>query len=106
MSDRLREMGNLSKDDHDPSDSRVQREIELVTLQRLADQHRDWTSLDWNSIVLELGLPSVWEKAEPDAVLKTHAGEVVIVECYARTGKLEAGQHRKLAMDALKLLAL
>ena len=99
-------MGTLSKDDHDPSDSRVQREIELVMLQRLADQHRDWASADWKAIALELGLPSVWQKAKPDAVWKTHAGEVVIAECYARIGKLKAGQHRKLAMDALKLLAL
>lgn len=99
-------MGALLKDDHDPSDSRVQREIELVMLQRLADQHRDWTPADWKAIALELGLPPVWQKAKPDAVWKTHAGEVVIAECYARIGKLKAGQHRKLAMDALKLLAL
>jgi hypothetical protein len=39
-------------------------------------------------------------------VWKTDAGEIVIAECYARIGKLKAGQHRKLAMDALKLLAL
>lgn len=106
MSDGLREMGTLSKDDHDPSDSRVQREIELVMLQRLADQHRDWTPADWKAIALELGLPSVWQKAKPDAVWKTSTGDVVIAECYARIGKLKAGQHRKLAMDALKLLAL
>lgn len=99
-------MGTLSKDDHDPSDSRVQRAIERVMLQRLADQHRDWTSADWKSIALELGLPSVWQRAKPDAVWMTHAGEVVIAECYARIDRLKAGQRRKLAMDALKLLAL
>ncbi len=99
-------MGALSKYDDDPSDSRVQREIELVMLQRLADQHPDWKPVDWKAIALKLGLPSVWQKAKPDAVWKTDAGEVVIAECYARIGKLKAGQHRKLAMDALKLLAL
>lgn len=102
----VRGMGTLSMDDHDPSDSTVQREIELVMLQRLADQHPDWKLADWKAIALELGLPSLWQKAKPDAVWKTDAGEVVIAECYARISKLKAGQHRKLAMDALKLLAL
>ena len=99
-------MSMLSKDEHDPSDSRVQREIEVVMLQRLADQHPDWKSADWESIALELGLPSVWQKAKPDAVWKADSGEIVVAECYARIGKMKPGQHRKLAMDALKLLAL
>lgn len=106
MSGALRGMGTLSKDEHDPSDSKVQREIELVMLQRVADQHSDWKPAEWKQIAGDLGLPSVWQKAKPDAVWKTDAGEVVIAECYARVGKLKAGQHRKLAMDALRLLAL
>jgi len=106
VSGALHGMGTLFKEDHDPSDSRVQREIELVMLQRLADQHLDWKPAEWKAIAGELHLPSVWQKAKPDAVWKTDAGEIVIAECYARIGKLKAGQHRKLAMDALKLLAL
>ena len=106
MSGALRGMVTFSKDDHDPSDSRVQREIELVMLQRLANQHPDWKRAEWKAIAGELHLPSVWQRAKPDAVWKTDAGEVVIAQCYARIGKLKAGQYRKLAMDALKLLAL
>lgn len=106
MSGAFRGMVTFSKDDYDPSDSRVQRDIELVMMQRLADQHPDWKRADWKAIAGELHLPSVWQKAKPDAVWKTDAGEIVIAECYARIGKLKAGQHRKLAMDALKLLAL
>ena len=99
-------MDTLSEANYHPSDSRVQREIELVMLQRLAGHHPDWKPADWNAIAVTLGLPSVWQKTKPDAVWKTDAGEVVIAECYARIGKLKAGQHRKLAIDALKLLAL
>ncbi len=99
-------MSTLRKDDHDPSDSRVQGEIELVMLQRLANHHPDWKLANWKAIAVELGLLSVWQKAKPDAVWKTDAGEVVIAECFARISKLKAGQRRKLAMDALKLLAL
>ena len=106
MSGALRGMDTLSEPNHDPSDSRVQREIELVMLQRLAGHHPDWKPADWKAIALKLGLPSVWQKAKPDAVWTTDGGEVIVAECYARIGKLKAGQHRKLAMDALKLLAL
>jgi len=99
-------MSTLCTGDHDPSDSRVQGEIELMMLQRLADQHPEWKPADWRGIAVELNLPFVWQKAKPDAVWKTDAGEVVIAECYARIGRLKAGHNRKLAMDALKLLAL
>lgn len=99
-------MDSLSKDDRDPSDSGVQREIELVMLQRLADQHTDWKPWDWNAIAVELDLPSVWQRTRPDAVWRTEAGEIVVAECYARIGELKAGHRRKLAMDTLKLLTL
>ena len=99
-------MCTFAKDEHDPSDSGVQREIEVVMLRRLAGQHPDWKPADWKAIALKLGLPSVWQKAKPDAVWTTAAGEVIVAECFTRIGKLKAGQYRKLAMDALKLLAL
>ncbi len=91
---------------HDPSDSEVQRELEFVMLRRLGEQYPDWRRVTWKTVAAELGLSAVWQKAEPDAVWKTDSGEVIVAESNARIGELKAGQQRKLAMDALKLLAL
>ena len=88
-----------------PSDSRVQREVELAMVSRLGDQHRDWRRLEWSEAAVGLALPPVWRKAKPDAVWRT-GSEFIVAECYARLGKLESGHRRKLAMDALKLVAL
>jgi hypothetical protein len=93
-------------DEPDPSDSAVQREIELVMLDRLGEQHPDWQRVSWKTTAAELGLPPAWQKAEPDAVWKADSGEVIVAEVYARVGELKAGHRRKLAMDALKLTAL
>jgi hypothetical protein len=90
----------------DPSDSANQREIERVMLHRLDEQHPDWRRVSWEAVAVELGLASIWQKAQPDAVWKTIDGEVIIAECYARVGELKAGHRHKLAMDALKLLAI
>ena len=92
--------------DHDPSDSAVQRAIELAMLHRLGEQHPDWQRVTWKTLAAELGMSQVWQKAEPDAVWKTDSDEVIVAESYARVGELKAGHRRKLAMDALKLLAL
>lgn len=90
----------------DPSDSAAQREIESVMLIRLEEQHPDWHRVIWKAVALELGLSSVWQKAAPDAVWETESGEIIIAESYARVGELKPGHRRKLAMDALKLLAI
>lgn len=89
-----------------PSDSAVQRTIELVMLQRFGDRHPGWSRGVWPPIARELGLAAAWVRAEPDAVWETETGEVVIAEAYARIGVLKEGQKRKLAKDALKLLSL
>jgi hypothetical protein len=89
-----------------PSDSAVQRAIELVMLERFTERHPLWRRADWPSISRELGLASVWMKAEPDVVWKTETGAVVVAEAYSRVGILNEGQKRKLAKDALKLLAI
>lgn len=99
-------MNNPPTDDPDPSDSAVQREIELVMLRRLGEQHRDWRPVTWRTIAAELGLSLVWQKTEPDAVWRTDSGGLLVAESYARVGDLKPGHRRKLAMDALKLLAL
>lgn len=93
-------------DTPDPSGSAVQREIESVMLRRLEEQHTDWHRVIWKAVALELGLSSIWQKAAPDAVWKTESGEIIIAESYARVGELKPGHRRKLAMDALKLLAI
>jgi hypothetical protein len=92
--------------DSDPSDSAVQREIELAMLTRLGKLHADWQRITWKTLAAELGLPLVWQKAQPDATWKTGSDEIIVAECFARIGELRAGHRRKLAMDALKLLAL
>jgi hypothetical protein len=89
-----------------PSDSVVQREIELAMLDRLGKRHPDWQRVTWKTEATELGLSSVWQKAQPDATWKIGPGQTIVAECYARIGELKAGHRRKLAMDALKLLAL
>jgi hypothetical protein len=94
------------KTDSDPSDSAVQKEIESAMLHRLGEQHPDWRRVSWEAAAIELGLSSVWPKSKPDAVWKTARNEVIVAECYSRVGELKAGHRRKLAMDALKLLAL
>lgn len=95
------DQGNL-----DPSDSAIQREIELVMLCRLGEQHPDWRRVSWNTVAAKLGLLAVWRNAKPDAVWETDAGEIIVAESYARCGELKSGHRRKMAMDALKLLAL
>ena len=95
----------------DLSDSVAQREIEISMLQRLTEKHPDWLRLDWATTAVELTLPLVWQKAKPDAVWKvvrdaSRGDELIICECYARIGKIKAGHRRKLAIDALKLVAL
>jgi hypothetical protein len=94
------------KNDSDPSDSAVQREIELVMLYRLSKVHENWEKIEWKPFVMELGLSSIWQKVKPDAIWRTNTQEIIIAECYARVGELKAGHRRKMAMDALKLLAL
>jgi hypothetical protein len=92
--------------DPDPSDSAVQHEIELAMLDRLGKLHPDWQRVTWKTEAAELGLSSVWQNAKPDATWKTGSDQIIVAECYARVGELKAGHRRKLAMDALKLLAL
>jgi hypothetical protein len=90
----------------DPSDSAVQRKIELAMLDRLGKLHPDWQRVTWKAAAAELGLSSVWQSAQPDAAWKASSDQIVVAECYARIGELKAGHRRKLAMDALKLLAI
>lgn len=92
--------------DRHPSDSAVQRAIESVLLQRFGDRHPSWRRIEWRSTASELGLASVWAKAEPDAVWRTEDGDIAVAEAYSRIGVLNEGQKRKLAKDALKLMAL
>jgi hypothetical protein len=106
MSDELQYIDMPLAAIHDPSDSAVQREIELLMLRRLGEQHLNWKGVLWKATAAELGLSQVWQKAEPDAVWKAECDGVIVAECYARIGKLKPGHRRKLAMDALKLLAL
>lgn len=106
MSTEPHRMSNLQTDDLNPSDSAVQREIELVMLRRLGEQHGDWQPVAWRTIAAELGMSSVWQKTEPDAVWRTDSASLLLAEAYARVGDLKPGHRRKLAMDALKLLAL
>src|SRR5579863_9965965 len=89
----------------DPSDSTAQREIEQVMLRRLAEQHPDWHSQSWKNAAAKLDLSAAWLEAKPDAVWKTR-DTILVGECYARIGKLKSGHRRKLALDALKLIAL
>lgn len=91
--------------DSHPSDSKPQREIEKIMIRRLGEQHSDWEARKWKDVARQLGLPETWLKAEPDVVWNTPEA-ILVGECYARTGKLSAGHRRKLAMDALKLIAL
>jgi hypothetical protein len=96
----------LGADDRDPSDSAVQREIEPATLSRLEGLHPDWLRTTWRSIVAEHSLGPIWTAIKPDAVWTSTSGEIIVAESYARIGPLKPGHRRKLAMDALKLLAL
>jgi hypothetical protein len=94
-----------------PSDSVAQRKVELAMLHRLGEQHPEWQRSDWKVTATKLALPAVWKEIQPDAVWRTTAvtsgqEEIVVAECFAHIGKLKPGQLRKLAMDALKLLAL
>jgi len=90
----------------DPSDSRVQREVEAVMLRRLEERYPTWRRLAWADAAIDLGVPPVWQKAVPDAVWRSERGETIVAEAYSRIGQLTAGHRRKLAMDALKLLGL
>ena len=92
--------------DLDPSDSAVQREIEIAMLHRLGEFHPDWLRVTWKETAIDLALPAVWQKAQPDAVWKTATNQIIVAECYARVGELKPGHWRKLSMDAFKLLAL
>jgi hypothetical protein len=99
-------MNMLQMADPDPGDSAVQHEVELAMLDRLGELHPDWQRVIWKSEAADLGLSSIWQNAQPDATWKTSSDKIIIVECYARVGELKAGHRRKLALDALKLLAL
>jgi len=99
-------IGDVAPEERHPSDSAVQRAIELVMLERFTESHPSWRRAAWAPIARELGLAAVWMKAEPDAVWKTEKGDVVVAEAYSRVGVLNEGQKRKLAKDALKLLAI
>ena len=90
----------------DPSDSSVQSAIERVMLEIVQDRNPDWKIVDWKSIVAELNLSLVWQKAKPDAAWQDCNGRFIIAECYARVDELKPGHRRKLALDALKLLSL
>ena len=90
----------------DPSDSAVQREIESTMLDRLGEQHPGWRRVVWKVISTDLGLPAPWRNAKPDAVWKTEQDQLIVAESYSRIGELNAGHRRKIATDALKLLAL
>lgn len=89
-----------------PSDSAVQRAIEVAMLKRLEASHPEWVRVDWSTTSKELGLPLVWQQAQPDAVWHSGPGQLVVAECYCRIGVLEAGHRRKLALDALKLVTM
>ncbi len=106
MNTTAREVAQLELSDTDPSDSSVQREVEIAVLARVHAAHPDWISIEWPATAARLGLPPVWQSAKPDAVWRTENGETVVAECYLRVDELKAGHRRKLAMDALKLLAL
>lgn len=96
----------VQKADSDPSDSVVQREIEMEMLHRLGEKHQQWRRISWKSLAAELGLAPVWQKAEPDAVWKTDSNQIILAECYSRVDELKTGHRRKLAMDAFKLIAI
>lgn len=89
-----------------PSDSAVQRAIEVAMLERLGASHPEWNRVEWSAASKELGLAPVWQQAQPDAAWHSGPGHVVVAECYCRIGVLEAGHRRKLALDALKLVTM
>lgn len=93
----------MTENHPDPSDSKVQRDLEHTLLSRLEKGHSDWIRSTWKSVAGELHLPEVWKKAQPDAVWKTLGGGIIVAECFAHLGNLKAGQRRKLAWDVLKL---
>jgi hypothetical protein len=95
----------LNSETH-PSDSAAQRIVERGILRRFSAEHPEWQPVTWSVVADELGLSSVWKNAQPDAVWKNGPNELIVAECYARIGVLKPGQNRKLAMDALKLMAL
>ena len=87
------------------SDSSVQGQIERAMLARLEAQQPGWRRVGWAQAAEELGLATVWQRARPDGVWRDGAC-VVVAECYVRVGALKSGHRRKLATDALKLMAL
>lgn len=89
-----------------PSDSAVQRSIEIGVLERLGASHPEWKRVEWSAASKGLGLAPVWQQAQPDAAWSSGEHEVVVAECYCRIGVLEAGHRRKLALDALKLVTM
>lgn len=101
-----RGMNAPEMDDSHPSDSAVQRDIATAVLDRLGELNPGWKLVDWKTTSAELGLAPLWQKAKPDAVWMTDLHEIVVAECYLRVDELKPGHRRKLAMDALKLLAL
>lgn len=90
----------------DLSDSTAQRTIERVMLDHMQAAHPEWRPATWKEIAVILGLAPVWKQAQPDAVWESADGTIIIAECYARVKRLLAGNERKLALDALKLLSL
>ena len=75
MSTPAHDMGDVPPEKRHPSDSAVQRAIELVMLARFTERHPSWHRAAWAPIARELGLAPVWVKAEPDAVWKTEEGD-------------------------------
>ncbi len=80
-------------------------EIEAALLRQLQERHPTWVPAPWWEVADELGLPATWRHARPDGVWRDGA-MLVVAECYARIGALKSGHRRKLALDALKLMAL
>lgn len=90
-----------------PSDSKVQCRIENEMLRIVGERNPEWRRVeDWSVLAQNLGLADFWQAVEPDAAWRTPDGNVIVAECYARLAKLKPGSERKLAMDALKLLAM
>jgi hypothetical protein len=81
--------------------------MEEEMLRLVDERYPDWQRVeDWSKMAHDLGLDQFWLKVKPDAVWRTRGGRIIIAECYARVERLLPGNERKLAEDALKLLAI
>ena len=84
-----------------PVDSSYQRELEGFMLREIQSRYEDWNPMGWPEAARELGLSTVWQKAQPDGVWKDAGGHYIIVEYLVHLGLLKAGQRRKLASVCL-----